>query len=726
MFSENRSHLRRIKGSDLFPSADLQQTNHRRRKRRIPFFCNGLALIAIALTAPRQATAQGSSITDPQGVDTVRILATKDGYRARTTRSLTRTATSLMETPQAVTIVTRDVIEDQAIIGLGDLVRYVPGVTMAQGEGHRDAPVLRGNVSTADFFVDGVRDDLQYLRDLYTVERVDVIKGPSALTFGRGTGGGAINRVMKTADGRRVRALDLTGDGFGQARVAGDLGGAAGARLAWRLNAVGEESRTFRDAMAIRRRGIAPVARLTLGAHTSLEVQGELFADDRTVDRGVPSLDGGPWRGAAETFFGNPQASRSAIDVATLRAALDHAWGEALTLRTVVSVGDYAKSYDNVFPGGAVSAADRTAPIAAYQSATDRFNALAQADLVWTPTLRGRRHTMLLAIEGGQQHSGNRRINATGIVASLLDRGRGFVPDFGRPAAINNANALGLAAVVAQDQFALTDRLSAVAGVRWERFALRFDDRRAGATDVQRTDRFASPRLGLVWAAWPALALFGGWTTAALPQSGEQFNLLDATRAALTPERFENVELGLRWEPRPTLLASATLYRLDRTNTIAPGPTAGLVVQTGAQRSEGLEVALQGEVTPRWRTIGAFAVQEARITRTTRAAPAGRRAPLVPRLSASLWNRVEVHPRLGVAVGLIHQGAQFASITNAVTLPAYTRMDGALSVELTTGLRLQVNAENLTGSRYWYTAHTDDNLSPGAPTLVRVGLSLRY
>ena len=714
-----------MKGSVLFPLRVVRQGKLGRRRQFITLLCNGLASFFSLAFAPRIGAAQSPGIDQPQAVDTIRVIGTKDGYRARTTRSLNRTPTSLMETPQAVILVTRDVIEDQAITGLGELVRYVPGVTMAQGEGHRDAPVLRGNVSTADFFVDGVRDDLQYLRDLYNVERVDVIKGPAALTFGRGTGGGAINRVMKAADGRRVRALDLTGDGFGQARLVGDLGGTVGERLAWRLNAVGEESRTFRDAMAIRRRGVAPAARLALGARTAVEVQGERFADDRTVDRGVPSLDGGPWRGAATTYFGNPAASRSTIDVATLRAALDHAWSEALTVRTVLSVGDHGKFYDNVFPGGAVSAVDRTVPIAAYRSATDRSTMLAQVDLVWAPSLRGRRHTVLLALEGGRQRSDNRRVNATGTVASLLDRGRGFRPDYGRPAVIDNANDLGLAALVAQDQFALTERLTAVAGVRWDRFALRFDDRRPEATDFRRTDVFASPRVGLVWAARPALAFFGGWTTAALPQSGEQFNLLDATRVALTPERFENIDLGVRWEPRDALLLSATLYRLDRTNTLAPSPTAGLVVQTGAQRAEGLEVALQGEIAPRWRTIGAFAVQEAWLTRTTRAAPAGRRAPLVPRVSGSLWNRVAVHPRIGVAVGLIHQGAQFASITNAVRLPAYSRVDGAVSVDLTARLRLQVNAENLTGTRYWFTAHTDDNLSPGAPTLVRVGLSLR-
>ena len=716
-------------GIEVFPFVWIGRSNPSRSRRHICRARNGLACIAIGLmvggTTPETLGAQQAASADPQAVDTIRIVGTHDRYRASTLRSLTRTPTSLMETPQGVTIVTRDIIADHAMTGMGELVRYVPGVTMAQGEGHRDAPVLRGNVSTADFFVDGVRDDLQYLRDLYNVERVDVIAGPSALAFGRGTGGGAINRVTKAADGQRVRAVDLLGSGFGQARVAGDLGGAAGDRLAWRLNAVAEQGGAFRDAMAIGRRGVAPAARLRLGAATSLDLQGEVFADDRTVDRGVPSVDGGPWRGDVTTFFGNPAWSRSRVDVATARATLEHPWRDDLTLRAVLAVGDHAKFYDNVFPGGPINAADRTLPIAAYRSATDRVNVLSQLDLVWTPRLGGRRHTVLVAVEGGRQRSDNTRINAAGTITSLLDRGRTFVPDFDGAPALDNGNDLRLLALVAQDQFPLTDRLSAIAGLRWDRFALRFDDRRPTAADFARTDAFVSPRLGLVWTPRPAVALFGGWSAAALPQSGEQFNLLDASRAGLAPERFANVEVGVRVEPRDALLVSATLYRLDRTNTIAPGPTAGLVVPTGAQRAEGLELAVQGELTPRWRTIGALAVQDARITATTRAAPAGRRTPLVPRFSASWWNRVTPHPRLGVALGVIHQGAQFASITNAVTLPSYTRLDGALSLDLTAGLRLQVNAENLSGTRYWFTAHTDDNLSPGAPTLVRVGLALR-
>jgi len=684
-------------------------------------------LAAAPVAAQQKPTPRDSMPADSaaQRLVSVQVVGVPRTYRPKVLTALTRTPTPIERIPQTVTVIPRDLIEDQAMTGLADLVRYIPGVTMAQGEGHRDAPVLRGNITTSDFFVDGVRDDLQYLRDLYTVERVDVIKGPAALTLGRGTGGGAFNRVSKTANGQLVRSLDLTRDRFGQARIAGDLGFAIDSRVAVRVNVVSEESGTFRDAMSISRRGLAPTVRIQLGPETRVEFSGERFRDDRIVDRGVPSLDGRPWAGSTTAFFGNPDWSRSAIDVATTRAELTHRVREGLTLRSVLSYGAYGKFYDNVFPNGAVSP-QGTVAIGAYNSATDRTNLLAQTDLVWEPTLGGRRHTVLVGVEGGRQQSTNRRINTSGGTFSLADRGRSFVPDFTRTPAIDNANDLDLLAMVAQDQFQLTEQVMAIAGVRWERFALAFDDRRAGTRDFDRTDDILSPRLGLVWEAQPRLSFYGGWTTSALPQSGEQFNSLDLTRAGLEPERFENIEVGLRWQPTAGLLVSGALYRLDRTNTTAPGAAAGTVVQTGAQRAEGLELAAQGEVTRRWRTIAALAVQEAYISATTSAAPAGRRAPLAPRVSASLWNRVMLLPRLSVALGLVHQGEQFASITNAVTLPAYTRVDGGLFFTLSDAVRLQLNAENLTGARYWFSAHNDNNLSPGGPGLLRTSVMLRF
>ena len=125
-----------------------------------------------------------ASVPRAQPLAAVKVQATGTGYTADRTRSATKTDTPLRDVPQSVTVVTKQIIADQGMQGMADVVRYVPGITMCQGEGHRDAPTIRGQSTTADFFVDGVRDDAQYLRDLYNVERVEALKGANAMMFG--------------------------------------------------------------------------------------------------------------------------------------------------------------------------------------------------------------------------------------------------------------------------------------------------------------------------------------------------------------------------------------------------------------------------------------------------------------------------------------------------------------------------------------------------------------
>lgn len=681
-----------------------------------------LPSLAHAQTDPVRAV---EAATDESGRDVVYILGTRTSYREDETSSVTRTPTPLEDIPQSVFVITRDAIDDQAMTGLAELARYVPGLAMGQGEGHRDAPVFRGNITTSDLFVDGIRDDLEYLRDLYNVERVDVIMGPSALAFGRGAGGGAINRVSKTADDK-VLDLGATIGSFGQARVSADMGATFDGSIAGRLNAVLEESDSYRDDVSISRRGLAPTLQIATSDSTRFDIFGEYFRDQRTVDRGVPSENGRPWQGSANAFFGNPDLSESEIEVATLRGVLTHEITRDLSLRTAVSYGDYAKFYRNVYPGGPANTAANSVTISSYSSATDRKNLLAQADLVWEIALAGMDHTILFGVEAGRQETENLRRNSASAVFSIDDRGRNFTPSFAVAPVVDNSNDLDLLAVLLQDQVELTSELRALLGLRWDSFNLAFDDRLSGSTDFARRDEFVSPRFGLVWEPLPGLSLYGGWSQAFLPQSGGQFNSLNATRAALEPEEFENAEIGVRLQPLDGLLISATVYRLDRTNTSAPGTTPGTTVLTGSQRSEGLELGLQGKVREGWNLIGALAIQSAEITSTTSSAQAGRKAPLAPEFSASLWNRVRLTEQFDVALGVIHQGEQFASISNAVVLPSYTRLDAALFYAVSDALDLQLNVENLTGEEYWRTAHNDNNITPGAPLGVRVGLTFRH
>jgi catecholate siderophore receptor len=282
-----------------------------------------------------------------------------------------------------------------------------------------------------------------------------------------------------------------------------------------------------------------------------------------------------------------------------------------------------------------------------------------------------------------------------------------------------------VAALYVQDQIRLSPALEIVAGMRLDRFDLTTDNLRNGQS-FERVDELISPRLGIVAKPVTNLSLYGSYSRSYLPSSGDQFTSLDITSEALKPERFDNFELGAKWEPLHGLLATAAVYRLDRTNTRAAGPNAGEVVLTGAQRSRGIELGLERSVSDRWQISAGYAYQGAEITRTTAAAPEGRKVPLVPRHQFSMWNRYDVTPRIGVGLGVVARSKTFASISNAVTLPGYPRVDAALFYELRPGVEAQVNVENLLGTDYFSTAHNDNNIAPGAPTTARGTLRFRF
>ena len=190
--------------------------------------------------------------------ETVNVSAPR-GYRAPAVASATKTVTPLRDVPQSVSVVTSTLIADQRMQSMADVVRYMPGVGMAQGEGNRDTPILRGNSSTSDFFVDGIRDDVQYFRDLYNVERVEALKGPNAMIFGRGGVGGVINRVTRQADWGQSREASLQVGSWDNRRFTVDVGQGLNETVGGARHRRCTRTRTsYRDGVGIERYGFNP------------------------------------------------------------------------------------------------------------------------------------------------------------------------------------------------------------------------------------------------------------------------------------------------------------------------------------------------------------------------------------------------------------------------------------------------------------------------------------
>ena len=701
--------------------------------------------VACCLSAPRRGHAQaaGRDTASTKGdttkknatvLDPVHVVDHAERSRSYLTTngtSATKTATPLLDVPQSVTIINRNLIVDLSMQGLADVVRYVPGIVMAQGEGHRDQPTIRGYSTSADLYVNAMRDDIQFVRDLYNVERVDFVSGASAMIYGRGNGGGVINRITKRPAWTPVRELSLQGGSFDNKRATLDFGQGLTNHVAARVNGLYENSGSYRDDFRFKRYGFNPaLAYSTLGeTPLTMTLTYERFNDHRTTDRGVPSFNGQPFDADVSTFFGDPRLSyaQATVDAGDLTVARGAPTG--LTIRNHTRWAAYDKIYQNVYPGSAVNAAGTQVNLAAYNNSAKRHNLFNQTDATFDALTGNVSHMFLMGAEVGRQATNNLRntgyFNNTEtslpvpVAAPNID-----VPVTFRQSAAdaNNRGVVTTTSLYAQDQVQLTTHVQLVAGMRAQRFDINYHNNR-GDTTYTRVDDLLSPRAGVVVKPYDRFTLYASYGVSYLPSSGDQFSSLTSVTKALEPEKFTNVEIGTKWLAMKRFTLTAAMYRLDRTNTRAPDPVDPTsVVQTGKARTSGLEVAAFGDATSRWQIAGTYTNQTAKIlSRTANAAP-GATPAIVPHTTVSLWNKLCVTSRIGVGIGATSQSDMYAAVDNAVTLRGYSRFDAAAYYTLTSLVRAQVNVDNVFDGRFFVTADNNNNITPGSPRSVRVAL----
>ena len=650
-------------------------------------------------------------------------------------RSATKTDTLIRDVQQAISVVDRDTMSDLNMTGMGDVVRYVPGVGYAQGEGNRDTPVFRGNSSTSDFFVDGVRDDVQYYRDVYNVDRVEVLKGPNAMIFGRGGVGGVINRVQRAADWMPVQEIALQGGSFDNRRITGDVGRGLNGSTAARLTGVYEKSDSYRDGVGLERYGLNPTMAFALGPKTIVRAGYEYFHDERTADRGIPSFGGRPIDVDRSTFFGNASQSDSVATVNLVSGFVEHRFSPRVTLRNRLSYGDYDKFYQNVFPG-AVNAAGTTVSISGYNNATDRKNLFNQADLTIAAQTGRFSHTVLTGVELGRQETDNFR--NTGYFTSIGPTTTSVSVPVTSPAtalpisfrqSATDADNHGVATVVglyAQDQVEISRQVQAVVGVRFDAFGVDFRNNRSGQ-ELSSDDRAVSPRVGVVYKPVEPVSFYSSYSVSYLPRAGEQLASLSPTTQALDPETFRNYEVGAKWDFAPGASLSLAVYHLQRGNVAVADPNDPTVsILVDGQRTRGFELGASGSLTRAWSLLGAYAYQNGEITRSLSAnAPAGAALANLPKHSFSLWNRYDLTRLVGVGLGVVYRDDIFTSTDNTVVLPDYVRADAAAYVRLTSRFALQLNVENVFNRRYYVFAHNNNNITPGSQRAFRVGLTAR-
>ena len=696
--------------------------------------CRSALLVLSAIAAP--ALAEDNAELEYTDSRTITVTGEKSAEPAAV--SATKTGTPLLDTPQSVTVLSRAQIDDQGFDQLNDALRYVPGVSLGQGEGHRDQVIIRGQASTADFFLDGLRDDAQYYRPLYNTEQVEVLKGANALLFGRGGGGGVINRVSKVpVFGASKGSASGSIDSFSAWSLAGDVNQPLGEHAALRLNGTYEAFDNHRDQFDGRFIGVAPTLGVKLGAATTLTLAYEYIDDARTTDRGIPSLNGVPISGYDKTFFGDPVINQSTVTAHFARARIDHYLSDSLTFNVTGQFATYDKFYGNVVPGAATAT---TVSLSGYDSDTTRTNWIGQANLVWKGETGGIGHTLLAGFEAADQHTdasrSDLRFAVTGggspLAAITVPLGRTItVPavTYTAPTSSSLSDVRTLSVYV-QDQVALTSFLQIIAGVRYDHFRMSSRNRVNGFAGASSQGRW-SPRLGVVIKPRADISLYASYAKSFLPQAGDQFSVLAANTQSLDPEEFRNLEAGVKWEIAKRLTLSTALFQVDRLNTRVNDPANnGFFLLSGKNRVRGFEAALIGQITPAWQASLGYSWQQgdirSAIASGTATIPAGRQLDKLPHHQFSAWTRYNLSPALGLGLGIVHQSSQFAAISNAVRLPAFTRVDAAVYYDLSQRVSLQLNVENLFDANYYPSAHADNNIAPGKPLNAKLTARVKF
>lgn len=632
--------------------------------------------------------------------------------------------------PQTVDVVPEQVLRDQRALSLGAALRNVAGIGFATGDGQRDQFTIRGFDAQGDMFIDGVRDDALYFRDLSNVARVEVIKGPASVLYGRGSSGGLINRVTKkpgTDDGE----IALSYGSWDNRRAEMDIGQVLeGAKLAFRVTGAVERSDSYRDQQFLDREAIAPSMSVALGDRTTLLVQADYLRDRRVADNGIPSFQGLPVDVPPSTYYGAANAREADFaeaEVWSTTATLEHRFNDVFSLRNVARYYDYTLDRQDTF----VNTVDPTAQTATLSHGnTDRQEDgwFDQLELTADFSTGALEHTLLAGVEVSHQNKFERRINAGAGTVDLFDPVLPVVvrdiPGTPRILRRNYYDVLGL---YVQDLVSLGEHWKLLAGLRFDRFRQK-SRQLDGLNPLSRTDNDFSPRAGLVWQPDATQSYYVSWSRSFQP-SAETFGL-SATSAEIAPEVTENLEAGAKYNLFDGRIeATVAVFNLRRSNIKAVDPVTLRTIPVGVQRTRGIEFSGRMNLFDGWSAIASYTYMDAEIVTSPAVIGGisleGKRPALAPKNSGNLWITRNFGERFTLGGGISYVGDRMADPANTVRLPGYVTADAIASVKLDR-LELQVNVNNIFDRDYIVSAHgTSPNLlMPGAPRSAMV--TLRY
>ncbi|UEG60278.1 TonB-dependent siderophore receptor [Stutzerimonas chloritidismutans] len=702
-----------------------------------------LPMLAVpALTCPAVVSANDEPPAEPLALEEMQVTASAEradgpvqGYRATRSASATRTDTAIHETPQSISVVPAQVVEDIGATRLEDALDYAGGVERGNNFGGQGLTefLVRG-FSTQEFYRNGFAVNRGYpnMPDASTLERIEVLRGPASMLYGRGDPGGTFNIVSKQpqAERRTVLGSQVNTDGLrrGTLDTTGALDESAG--FTYRLNLVAEGSDSFRDHVESERYNIAPVLRWQLSDDTALILEGDYLHNRHPMDRGLTRYPNQAGDLSRDRFLGEESAGKLTNQNATTQLRLEHQLDSQWMLRGGIQY------LDGSLDGGAVEnndlAADGRTVGRNYSERWLNWNDLAvQANLEGHFDAAGLAHTLLLGVEF-DDFNYDSQIDRSGGATSdfpidLYDPVYGQpLPALTRTTTYDDEN-LKSYAFFLQDQIALTERLTAQVGARLERFEQRYENKLTPAGSWDQAHNAVSPRFGLIYDLTEELAVYANTSRSFKPNRGA-----DRSSQAFDPEKGIAHEVGIKYElPEHDLSVTAALFHITKENVLTSDPLdSNYQVAAGEARSRGFDISVAGNITPQWRVIGGYAYVDAEVTESSNASmPTGTRLANVPRHSFNLLDTYEFAEGplagLGVGMGVKYVGDRKGGATStAFDMDAYTTVDLLAYYPLTERVRLNLNLNNLFDEEYEERAWGNIWAYPGAPRTLQAGIAI--
>jgi len=643
-----------------------------------------------------------------------------------------KTPVAIVDVPQAVSIVTDEDIRKQGIREIGDIVRYTPGVNTSQGEGHRDSVVFRGVRSTADFFQDGARDDVQYYRSLYNVEQVEVLRGPNALLFGRGGTGGIINRVTKKATlGENFGSFDLGADDFGSTDLAIDYNVQSGENSAFRLNAHVDALENHRDFYDGDRTGFNPTLRVELSENTTLDLSYEYADHERMIDRGIPTANGKPVEALKNILFGTSDINIQTLEADIFKGSLTTDLSDTSKAVFSITSSEFEKLYQNLYASG-YDLDTNVVTLDGYRDPTERENLIISANLINEIKIGSATHTLLIGAEKVDTDNKNHRYdsywsttekdkesfnvsrplniatNSAGVATSV---------NFNTKLKSKTTSDIEVTSIYIQDQIEISDELQLLIGGRFDTFDITVDDIKGGTSQSREDDEF-SPRAGVIYKPAENISWYLSYSESFLPRSGEQYKKLTASSAALDPDVYENMEIGVNYDIRPNLSLRASFF--DNEQTIATRDESGEGAEIVGLQVDGFELEVKGQVNDQLFMQLGYSNMDGTTS-------SGGEPREIPDHTLSLWTTYQVNDKFGYGIGFTRQGdSNISNNKPGLILPEYTRVDLAAYYDVSEDLAIRLNIENLTDKVYFPHSHSTHQASVGEEVNARLSITRRF